>query len=269
MSIDSESFAELTLFLSTDKELQVRAHVTKKGKYVFCVKDFICQTSNRDVGPNESILLWIHAVGKLLHEDHILENIPVQFAGPYEKPCICISAEGLLILYHFLDQEFNLTEIKYRDQVQNVLMDVVSGKNMDSHIYMHDDGEIRELMKEKGDNAYSNPPAGSKFIFIPTVVDVDGNGDEIPVPVYVSKLKDNEKALLEKIRSLEKQNTDLIKQSKKHEQTLSTLEEFKFLKERKRQRKEVYIQFNSLLLAFLFFSFAITGVLCTRSVLLL
>ena len=165
--------AEPTLFLSKDRKLQVRACTTRSGWEVFCVKDFIRQIANRTVGPNDAMIYWLNALGKLMHEENILKNIPVRFAGPYEGPNICIGAEGLLILYHYLDDRFGLVSEVYRIEVQDVLMNIIAKGNAADYVCMHDDGEIDELVAEKGDRPLTCPPTGSKYIFVPEKADTN------------------------------------------------------------------------------------------------
>lgn len=156
---------ERILFLSKDETLQVRAHLTRSGVLVFCIKDFIRQTARCRLGPEGAMAYWLYALGKLMHEDRILDHIPVLFDGPYERPTVCIDAEGLLILYHFLDEEVALVDEKYRCEVQEALMDVIRNAKESQHVRLHDDGEIKELLSEKGTMPRSMPPEGSRYVF--------------------------------------------------------------------------------------------------------
>ena len=170
---------ELTLFLSKDRQVQVRAHVTKSGKEVFCIKDFIRQTANKVMGPDDALIYWLSSHMKLLHEREILDSRMVQFLGPYERPEICISAAGLLILYHHLGVRFNFVKEKYRVEVQNVLCDIISAKSASAHVEMHDDGEIDGQLAEMGDEKWTEPPAGSKYEYRDTVDGVEMSGEDM------------------------------------------------------------------------------------------
>jgi len=228
----SASYAELTLFLSKDKKLQVRAHRTANHKTVFCIKDFIRQTANRALSPDDSMLCWLYAIGKLSHEDAILDNIAVQFAGPYEKPNVCLGAEGLLILYHFMGEELKLVNEEYRTEVQDVLMDVVSGQ--EQHISMHDDGEIQEILAEMGDNKWDCPPPESKFLFVPTVK--NENGDEEAFEAFLTRHIQTELELREKVKALEEKNSELSLQLEAFAEPMQELQQLRTANDRKRAR---------------------------------
>ena len=164
--ITAKMVAEPTLFLSSDMQVQVRACTLASGREVFCVKDFIRQTANRALAPGEAMLYWLSALGNLMHtEEEIMNNIPILFAGPYEKPAICISAQGLLLVFHDLDRRFGLANDKYKSEVQDALLDIVAKGSAAGHVRMHDDGEIDELLAEKGLEPLTAPPPTSKYIF--------------------------------------------------------------------------------------------------------
>ena len=97
-------------------------------------------------------------LGKLIREEHILNNIPLCFAGQYKVPNICIS-EGL-ILYHYLGYRFGLVNEEYRTEVQHVLMDIIAKGNATDYVCMRDDREIEKLVAEKGDRPLTILPAG-------------------------------------------------------------------------------------------------------------
>lgn len=171
--------AELTLFLSKDRQVQVRAHVTKSGKEVFCIKDFIRQTANKVMGPDDALIYWLSSQMKLLHEREILDSRMVQFLGPYESPEICISAAGLLILYHHLGVRFDFVNEKHREEVQQRLCDIVTAKSAAAYVEMHDDGEIDEQLAEMGDEKWTEPPSGSKFEYRDVVDGVEMSGEQM------------------------------------------------------------------------------------------
>ena len=172
--------AESTLFLSSDGKLQVRAHTTLSGQVVFCVKDFIRQISETELGPEDSMIYWLHAVGKLANEDKMLDQVLVLFAGPYEMQEVCIDAEGLLILFHLLDNKMGMVTPCYRIEIQEVLTGITSRGYTSNEIRMHDDGEIDELLSEKGDQPLVMPPLGSKYLFVTNITN-DKEDKELPV----------------------------------------------------------------------------------------
>ena len=153
--------AELTLFLTKDQRVQVRAHKTNGGAELYCVKDFIRQTAGMRMGPDDAMLYWLSSLANLVHEREILNVYLIQFAGPYETPTVCISAQGLLILYHHLNEKHPWVNQQYREEVQDTLMKITGC--WDGFVKMHDDGEIDEQLAERGDLELSRPPGGSRF----------------------------------------------------------------------------------------------------------
>jgi hypothetical protein len=158
--------AELTLFLTKDREVQVRAHKRRHGMEVFCVKDFIRQTASKTMGPNDAVVYWLSCLGKLMHEDSILDQYMVKFLGPYEQANVCIRAEGLLLLYAHMCERFDWVEKKYQSEVRNTLFAIIASKTAAVHMEMFDDGEVEELLSERGDRDLTCPPGGSKFNYI-------------------------------------------------------------------------------------------------------
>jgi hypothetical protein len=158
--------AEATLFLSKDRELQVRAHRTGKGKEVFCVKDFIRTTASKQMGPDDAMVYWLSSMARLAHEREVMDSRMVQFLGPYEKEQVCLSAEGLLILYHYLSERFPWVDPVYRQEVVEVLSAVAHRKGWERHVEMHDDGEVDALVAERGDRELDGPPEGSRFLYL-------------------------------------------------------------------------------------------------------
>ena len=158
--------AELTLFLTKDREVQVRAHKRRHGMEVFCVKDFIRQTASKTMGPNDAVVYWLSCLGKLMHEPAVLDQYMVKFIGPYEQPNVCIRAEGLLLLYAHMCERFDWVEKKYQSEVRNTLFAIIASKTAAVHMEMFDDGEVEELLSERGDRDLTCPPGGSKFNYI-------------------------------------------------------------------------------------------------------
>ena len=157
--------AEQILFLSKDRDLQVRAHSTQNGKCVFCVKDFIRVITTQQIGPDDALVYWLSSMASLTHEKEILDSRLVQFLGPYETPQVCISAEGLLILYNHLNERFSWVDPNYTEEVQDTLLSIAHNKNWEGYVEMYDDGEIEEQLIERGDMDLDCPPKGSKFLY--------------------------------------------------------------------------------------------------------
>ena len=158
--------AEPTLFLTKDREVQVRAYTTKRGKEVFCVKDFIRQTASKVMGPNDAMVYWLSSLAKLMHEEHILEQYMVQFPGPYEKGNVCIRAEGLLVLYEHLCTRFDWVNKQYESEVRSTLHAIVESKSAAAFVELFDDGEVDALLAERGDRDLDCPPEGSEFLYV-------------------------------------------------------------------------------------------------------
>ena len=176
------------MFLTKDREVQVRAYKSKKDREFFCVKDFIRQTASKQMGPDDAMIYWLSSFAKLMHEREIVDSRTVLFMGPYETPNICISAEGLLILYHHLSSRFAWVDEKYRSEVQGALMDIIKKKSWDGYVEMYDDGEVDEQIAE---DCVGCPPEGSKFHY----------KDEV----------DSKQMTDEEINTIVQKNTGLIK----------------------------------------------------------
>ncbi len=212
----------------------MRAHITSQQRTVFCVKDFIRQTANRTMSPDDALLCWLYAIGKLSHEDAIMDNIAVQFAGPYEKPNVCLGAEGLLILYHFMGEELRLVNDLYKTEVQDILTEIIAGQNCDQHICMHDDGEIQELLAERGAETWTMPPRESKFFFVPTVQ--NESGEEEPFDAVLKRHVQTEAELRERLQTLEAKNAEMASELQSHSEHMRELKQLRASKDRKRTR---------------------------------
>ena len=168
----------------------------------------------------------------------MLNNRMVLFAGPYQLKTPCLGAEGLLFMYNYMGQTLKM-ELKedIRSEVQAVLLDIASGRNIDTHVRMHDDGEIAEQLAEMaGRPLMLYPPPESPYTFVHTVK--DGNGKKITLPEFV-KIKENaEKQHLELIATLQKKNSELLAELQAHSEPLAELEVLRTAEERKRKRKE-------------------------------
>jgi hypothetical protein len=158
--------AEPTLFLTIDRVVQVRAHTTRSGMEVFCVKDFIRETASTKIGPNDAMVYWISSLNHLTYERDVMDTRMVKFLGPYEKSNPCINASGLLILYIHLCERFTWVNDKYKSEVVTVLKDIIQSNSAAAYVAMFDDGEVDALMLERGDRDLDCPPEGSKFNFV-------------------------------------------------------------------------------------------------------
>jgi hypothetical protein len=155
--------AEPTLFLTKDRRVQVRAHKTNGGAELYCVKDFIRQTAGVRMGPDDAMLYWLSSLAHLIHEREVLNVYVIQFMGPYETPTACISAQGLLILYHHLNERHSWVNQQYKEEVQDTLMRLALNGSWAGFVEMHDDGEVEEQLAERGDSEIRCPPEGSRF----------------------------------------------------------------------------------------------------------
>jgi hypothetical protein len=180
--------AEPTLFLTKDRTVQVRAFTTKRGKEVFCIKDFIRQTANKKMGPNDAIVYWLSCLGKLMHEAAILEQYMVKFPGPYEQPNVCIRAEGLLLLYTHMCDRFDWMKKEYQSEIRNTLFAIIESKTAAAYVEMFDDGEVDELLAERGDRNLTCPPEGSKFNYVDPEVDAKLKAAEVENQRLVNEL---------------------------------------------------------------------------------
>ena len=160
------------------------------------------------------------------------------FNGPYETPNICIGAQGLLLLYHYMGEELHLVNEKYRTEVQDVLLDIVNKRNVDQHVYMHDDGEIAGQLEERGDRVLSFPPPGSKYIFTPEVTDADGN--VMSIDEFAENAENVKKMLQQAIEMLQKENAEIAARLRAQSEALTDYERLKEEENRKRKRKEAF-----------------------------
>jgi hypothetical protein len=139
--------AELTLFLSADDKVQVRAHRTRGGVEVYCVRDFIRMVANRDLSPTDAMTGWMGAASseELRAEHAIQDQYGVRFEGAYEPRSVCLTAGGLLILLHYMDTQWGLVLEEYKEEVQQRLTDLVGGRGSE-YVRDYDDGEVDEMM---------------------------------------------------------------------------------------------------------------------------
>ena len=168
MASHIDMVAELTLFLSSDDEVQVRVHKTRSGICVFCVRDFVRMVSNKDMGYDDSTLYWLTACcSRELRTEHaIMDQYPARFPGAYEPDHICISAEGLLLLLSKMQSD-GIANETYADEIKQRLLTMVEG---DGSEYMRDfdDGEVDEMMAAKDaaiakGEGLNGPPEDWKF----------------------------------------------------------------------------------------------------------
>jgi hypothetical protein len=160
--------AELTLFLSSDDEIQVRVHTTKSGICVFCVRDFVRMVSNKDMGYEGSTLYWLTACcSRELRTEHaIMDQYPARFLGAYEPDHICISAEGLLLLLSKMQSD-GMARETYAEEIKQRLLTMVEGGGSE-YMREFDDGEVDEMMAAKDaaiakGEGLNGPPEDWKF----------------------------------------------------------------------------------------------------------
>ena len=202
--------AEPTLFLTKDREVQVRTSKTKRGKEVFCVKDFIRQTADKLIGPNDAMVYWLSCLGKLMHEEAIMDQYMVKFPGPYEPQNVCLRAEGLLLLYMHMCERFDWVKKEYQPEIRATLFAIIESKTAAAYVELFDDGEVDQLLAERGDRVLECPPEGSKFIYVEPEKE-DGRSKE-----------ENQRAVNELIAKLEAKSLALDEANAKlrqHEET--------------------------------------------------
>jgi hypothetical protein len=157
--------AEQFIFLSSDRLVNVRCCVMDETP-LFCVKDFIRRTANQRMGPLDALQYWMSISLTLLGEKDIAVSHMHRFPGPYEKPSVCINANGLLVLLHHMDQMYSsLVNPTYRAEVNARLQEVIGGSG-DKYIEDYDDGEVDAQVEE---DVFGQPPADSRFWYAPAV----------------------------------------------------------------------------------------------------
>jgi hypothetical protein len=179
--------AEPTLFLSSDELVQVRAHTTKKGVKIYCIRDFIRMISNKPLKPSEALIYWMSAASsKELRSEHdIQDQYAITFLGPYEPRNMCITAGGLLILFHYMEKKWGLVDVKYRDEIQQRLMELAEGNGAE-YVWDFDDGEVDTMSAAKEEavakgEGLDGPPDSWKFFF-------DDKGERGLNPVMEARL---------------------------------------------------------------------------------
>ena len=93
--------AEPFIFLSSDRQVDVRCCMAGPTP-LFCVVDFIRRTANRRMGPLDALQYWMDISLRLQSEHDVMHSFVYRFPGPYERPNVCVSANGLLVLYHHM-----------------------------------------------------------------------------------------------------------------------------------------------------------------------
>jgi hypothetical protein len=186
--------AEPFIFLTEDRQVDVRCCFAGDTPF-FCVVDFIRRTSKRRMGPLDALQYWMHISLGLQQSEHDIANAFLhRFPGPYEKPNVCVNANGLLILYHHMDAMHGLVDERYRSEVTERLLQVEGGRGR-QFIEDYDDGEIDAQMEEEGRRGLTEPPRGSRFWYVPSTKtgEEEENGDaEIPVEAaLLAKTEEN------------------------------------------------------------------------------
>ena len=163
--------AEPTLFLSRDELIQVRVHTTKKGTKVYCVRDFIRMIANKQLKPSEALIYWMSAASsrELRSEHDIQDQYAIQFIGPYEPKNMCITAGGLLILFHHMDKRWGLILDEYKEEIQQRLTILVEGGGAE-YVWDYDDGEVDTMTAAKDEavakgEGLNGPPENWKYFF--------------------------------------------------------------------------------------------------------
>jgi hypothetical protein len=164
--------AELTLFLSQDGMLQVRASKTKRELVVYCVRDFIRVVSDKpNLRPSDAMIYWMSAAcsRELRTEHDIQDQYPVQFLGAYEPKNVCLTASGLLLLFNYIDCRYGFIREHYKEEVKQRLMTLAEGGGSE-YVYEHDDGEVDAMMAAKDEAlargvGLNGPPADWPFFF--------------------------------------------------------------------------------------------------------
>ena len=186
--------AEPFIFLSSDRLVDVRCCKVGNHRY-FCVKDFIRRTANRRMGPLDALQYWMSISLTLQHEKDIMHAYVFKFPGPYEKPSVCIKANGLMLLLHHMEAKHRLVSQTYRQEVFDRLKEVVEGDG-EKYIEDYDDGEVDKQIAEEGMKGLTQPPNDSPFWYVP-FVKVDGA--EVPIDVALKLQKEQTKILEEKL----------------------------------------------------------------------
>lgn len=168
--------SEPFIFLSSDRMVDVRC-CKVKGIPFFCVKDFIRRTSSRPMGPLDALQYWMNISLCMEHEYDVMNTYVYKFPGPYEKPEVCIAANGLLIVLHHLDTVYGLTNQTYRSEINTRLTEVIEGAG-EQYIEEYDDGEIDAQLTEIGETCATTLPDDSRFWYTPTMK-VDNVDEEV------------------------------------------------------------------------------------------
>jgi len=184
------------IFLTHDKLVDIRCCKVKGTPY-FCVKDFIRRIANRPMGPLDALQHWLSICLSLQYEHDIMNTYVYKFAGPYERPEVCVTANGLLIVLHHLDTVHELVNHAYRAEVNSRLLEVAEGAG-DRYIEDHDDGEVDAQMGGEG----ADLPEGSRFRYTPTVR-VSGADTEVTLDEAVRLERGENRRLTEKLARME------------------------------------------------------------------
>ena len=158
------NYAEPMVFLTKDGSVKPRVHIEAATNKVFiCGLDFVREASVRpDMPPDEGNAYIFKAISANMNERSLIYNKTILFPGPYEKPRHCFEAEGIYLIYEYMDS-IGLINKSYHKEVDSVLNDLIEEKkNMRLFLKMHDDGERAEQDLEAC-GRLTAPPVGSKF----------------------------------------------------------------------------------------------------------
>ena len=202
--------AEPFIFLSSDRQVDVRCCLAK-GTPLFCVMDFIRRTANRRMGPADAMQYWMHISVALQTEYDIVNAFVYKFPGPYEKPNVCVNANGLLVLYHHMDLMHGLVNERYRVEVNERLQQVLSGQGGCYIEEEHDDGEVDEQLAEEGGQGLTEPPERSRFWYVPVLT---SGVDTMPIQEALLMEKGEKDGLAEKLAHEKRENDGLREMNK-------------------------------------------------------
>jgi hypothetical protein len=203
--------AELTLFLSTDGMLQVRASKTKSDLIVYCVRDFIRMVSDKpSMRPSDAMIYWMSAAcsRELRTEHDIQDQYPIQFLGAYEPKNVCLTASGLLLLFNYIDSRFGFIREHYKEELKQRLVVLAEGGGSE-YVYEHDDGEVDAMMAAKDEaiargTGLDGPPADWPFFF-----------NDPPAPEAAGRLQECMEAITEMGVALESSAVEEVKHDRK------------------------------------------------------
>jgi hypothetical protein len=146
------------------------------------------------MGPLDALQYWMDISLRLQGEYDVTNSFVYRFPGPFERPNVCLNANGLLVLYHHMGAMHGLVNEGYRLEVERRLVEVAEGGGR-QYIEEYDDGEVDEQMRECGEAEGRAPPAGSRFWYVPMVKGQDG-AEDLPVEAALAREREENAALV-------------------------------------------------------------------------